>query len=122
MQWLMPFIGFDWRYRKFGIDEVEKNLFGQTNTKDNRAVLSLGVNYTLPMLITAQAEVFTDGNVRFQLERKDIPISKRLRMRLMINTDKEYMAGIHYTVAKNIAISTHYDSDMGFGVGLMMKY
>ena len=32
MQWFMPFIGFDWRYRKFGIDEVEKNLFGQTNT------------------------------------------------------------------------------------------
>jgi hypothetical protein len=24
MQWLMPFIGFDWRYRKMGIDEHEK--------------------------------------------------------------------------------------------------
>jgi hypothetical protein len=24
MQWLMPFIGFDWRYRKMGIDEQEK--------------------------------------------------------------------------------------------------
>jgi hypothetical protein len=23
-QWLMPFIGFDWRYRKFGINEIEK--------------------------------------------------------------------------------------------------
>ncbi len=41
MQWLMPFIGFDWRYRKMGIDEHDKNLFGQKNEKDNRAA-SLG--------------------------------------------------------------------------------
>jgi FtsP/CotA-like multicopper oxidase with cupredoxin domain len=122
MQWLMPFIGFDWRYRKLGIEEQEKNIFGQTNTKDNRAVLSVGMNYTLPMLIIAQAEVFTDGNVRFQLERKDIPISKRLRMNLMWNTDKEYMAGFRYIVNKNVGFSTHYDSDMAFGAGFTLNY
>ncbi|NBA78633.1 multicopper oxidase domain-containing protein [Emticicia sp. ODNR4P] len=122
MQWLMPFIGFDWRYRKLGIDEQEKNIFGQTNTKDKRAVLSIGVNYTLPMLIMAQAEVFTDGNVRFQLERKDMPISKRLRMNFMVNTDKEYMAGFRYIVSRNLGISTHYDSDMGFGAGITLNY
>lgn len=49
MQWLMPFIGFDWQYRKMGMDEVEKNLFGQRNTKDQRSVLSAGVNYVLPI-------------------------------------------------------------------------
>lgn len=122
MQWLMPFIGFDWRYRKMGIDEKETNLFGQSNTKDKRAVLSLGVNYTLPMLVMAQAEVFTDGNIRFQLERKDIPISKRLRMNLMWNTDKEYMAGFRYIINKNAGFSTHYDSDMGFGAGFTLNY
>lgn len=122
MQWLMPFIGFDWRRRKLGIDQQEKNIFGQTNTKDNRAVLSAGVNYTLPMLFVAQAEVFMDGIVRFQLERKDIPISKRLRMNLMINTDKEYMAGFRYIVTKNMGFSTHYDSDMGFGAGFTLTY
>jgi hypothetical protein len=52
-QWLMPFIGFDWRYRKFGINEIE-NIFGQSNTKDNRSVVSLGVNYTLPLLVVAK--------------------------------------------------------------------
>lgn len=122
MQWLMPFIGFDWRFRRMGIDEKETNLFGQSNTKDKRAVLSLGMNYTLPMLIMAQAEVFTDGNIRFQLERKDIPISKRLRMNLMWNTDKEYMAGFRYIINKNSGFSTHYDSDMGFGVGFTLNY
>lgn len=127
MQWLMPFIGFDWRYRKKDIHqsdfhELETNIFGQTNTKDRRAVFSVGVNYTLPMLVIAQAEIFTDGNVRLQLERKDIPISKRLRMSAMINTDKEFMAGLRYIVSKNFSFSTHYDSDMGFGVGVMLNY
>ncbi|PWA05017.1 multicopper oxidase domain-containing protein [Flavobacterium psychrotolerans] len=122
MQWIMPFIGFDWRYRKMGIDEQERNLFGQTNTKDNRAVFSAGVNYTLPMLIMAQAEIFTDGNVRLQFERKDIPVSKRLRMSLMWNTDKEYMAGLRYIVKRNFGITTHYDSDMGIGFGASLNY
>jgi FtsP/CotA-like multicopper oxidase with cupredoxin domain len=122
MQWLMPFIGFDWRYRRMGMDEHEQNLFGQTDTKDNRAVFSAGVNYTLPLLIIAQAEIFTDGNVRLQLERKDIPVSKRLRMSLMWNTDKEYMAGLRYIVKRNFGITTHYDSDMGMGLGASLNY
>ncbi|MFN5673881.1 MAG: multicopper oxidase domain-containing protein, partial [Bacteroidota bacterium] len=42
MQWFMPFVGFDWRYRKLGIDVQETNLFSQTNTKDNRTQVSLG--------------------------------------------------------------------------------
>ncbi|MDI5886646.1 multicopper oxidase family protein [Flavobacterium yafengii] len=122
MQWLMPFIGFDWRYRKMEMGEMEENLFGQANTKDNRAVFSAGVEYMLPMLIKAQAEVFTDGNFRLQFERMDIPVSKRLRMNLMWNTDKEYMAGLRYIVKRNFGITTHYDSDMGMGFGLSLNY
>ena len=122
MQWLMPFVGFDWRYRKMGIDEQEKNLFGQTNTKDNRAVLRLGVNYTLPMLVRFQTEIFTDGIVRLQLMREDIPVTKRLRFAFMVNTDKEYMAGLNYIFNRNFSLRTHYDSDMGFGAGLTFSY
>lgn len=122
MQWFMPFIGFDWRYRKMGIDEQEQNMFGQKNTKDNRSVLSAGIEYTLPMLVKAQVEVFTDGNVRIQFERKDIPLSRRLRMNLMWNTDKEYMAGLKYIVGRNFGITTHYDSDMGVGFGIGLNY
>ena len=122
MQWLMPFIGFDWRYRKFGHNEIEKNLFGQTNTKDNRTQVSLGFNYTLPMMITLQSEVYQDGNVRLQLMREDIPIAKRLRMAFMVNTDKEYMFDIRYIINKNMGLRTHYDSDMGFGVGLALNF
>lgn len=122
MQWLMPFIGFDWRYRKFGIDEQETNLFGQSNSKDQRRLFTVGVNYTLPLLIIGQAEIYQDGNVRFQLMREDMPITKRLRMSFMLNTDKEYMAGFRFIVNKNLGISSHYDSDMGFGAGITFSY
>lgn len=127
MQWLMPFVGFDWRYRRMekndmGIVVGEKNLFGQTNTKDNRQQFSIGLAYTLPMLLILQTEVYHDGNVRVQLMREDIPISKRFRMGFMLNTDKEYMGGFKYIVGKNFALSTHYDSDMGFGAGITLNY
>ncbi|ERM81105.1 multicopper oxidase [Rhodonellum psychrophilum GCM71 = DSM 17998] len=122
MQWLMPFVGFDWRYRKLGRNEIEKNLFGQKSTKDNRTQFSVGVAYTLPMLVILQTEVYHDGNVRIQLRREDIPITKRIRAGFMVNTDKEYMVGLNYIAGKNFGFRTHYDSDMGFGVGLTLNY
>lgn len=121
-QWFMPFIGFDARYRKLDHGEVEKNLFGQKSTKDKRIQASLGFAYTLPMLVIFQTEMYHDGNFRMQLMREDIPISKRLRMAFMVNTDKEYMAGFKYIVGKNIGITSHYDSDMGFGFGVNLNY
>ncbi len=121
-QWFMPFVGFDWRYRKMGMDEQETNLFNQSNTKDNRSLFSLGFDYTLPMLVIFQTEVYHNGDVRLQLMREDIPISKRLRAGFMINTDKEYMVDLRYILNKNMGIRTHYDSDMGFGVGLNVNY
>ena len=122
MQWLMPFIGFDWRYRKLHNGESEKNLFGQINTKDERRQFSVGVAYVLPMLITFQTEVYQDGNLRLQLMREDIPLAKRLRGELMVNTDKEFMLGARYIVNKNMGFKSHFDSDMGYGIGLYFNY
>jgi hypothetical protein len=121
-QWFMPFIGFDARYRKLENGEIEENIFGQKSTKDKRIQFSLGFNYTLPMLVIYQTEVFHDGNIRMQLMREDIPVSKRLRMAFMVNTDKEYMAGFKYIVGKNMGFTTHYDSDMGIGFGVNINY
>ena len=122
MQWFMPFIGFDWRYRKLDHNEVEKNIFGQSTTKDNRALFSAGFNYTLPTLVRFQAEVFTDGIVRLQLMREDIPVAKKVRAAFMVNTDKEYMIGLNYILGRNFSVRTHYDSDMGFGAGVTFSY
>ncbi|MET3877622.1 multicopper oxidase domain-containing protein [Chitinophaga sp. OAE865] len=119
-QWLFPYIGWDVRYRK--MDEPEKNIFGQKNTKDFRQVLHIGVEYTLPMLIVADASLDTDGKVRVQLTREDVPVTRRLRFGFMLNTDKEYMAGFRYIVTRNFSFSTHYDSDMGLGAGITLSY
>jgi len=124
MQWFMPFIGFDYRYRKRDgeINFQAENIFGQTDTKDTRISPSLGFLYTLPMLVHFEAELFTDGTVLLQLKREDIPLTKRLRMGLMLNSDKEYMVDLRYILNKNMGIRTHYDSDMGFGIGLNLNY
>lgn len=130
-QWLLPYVG--WDFRKRTVDPLDKNVFGQSlspgnnlfgqgNTKNFRQVFHLGVQYTLPLLIIADASLDHKGNVRFQLMREDIPISKRLRFQFMVNTDKEYMAGFRYIVTKYFGLSTHYDSDMGYGAGLTLSY
>jgi FtsP/CotA-like multicopper oxidase with cupredoxin domain len=126
-QWLMAFVGLDWRYRKLEPDShghfhPEKTLFGQINTKNERLQLSAGLVYTLPMLIKLQAELYHDGNVRLQLMREDIPLSPKLRGAFMVNSDKEYMFGLRYILHKNMSLSSHVDSDMGFGVGLFLNY
>ncbi|MBY0462847.1 MAG: multicopper oxidase domain-containing protein [Alphaproteobacteria bacterium] len=130
-QWLLPYVG--WDFRKRTVDPLDKNIFGQSlapgknifgqsNTKNFRQVFQLGVQYTLPMLIIADASIDHKGNVRFQLMREDVPISKKLRFQFMVNTDKEYMAGFRYIVTKYFGLSTHYDSDMGYGAGLTLNY
>jgi len=51
-----------------------------------------------------------------------VPVTKRLRFNMMINTDKEYMIGLRYITTKYISLSTHYDSDMGWGAGVVITY
>jgi hypothetical protein len=120
MQWLFPYIGFDYHYRK--TDEIEKNSFGQISNKNNRKTFVVGVQYTLPMLLVADARIDGDGKLRFQLGREDVPVTKRLRFNFMVNTDKEYAAGFRYILSKWLALSTHYDSDMGLGAGITLIY
>ena len=126
-QWLFPYVGFDYHFKKEGgpkniFGNEEKNWFGQTSNKTKRATIVAGVAYTLPMLFIADARVDGNGKFRFQLGREDIPITSRLRFAMMINTDKEYMAGFRYIVTKYFNFSTHYDSDMGLGAGITITY
>ncbi|MES2376774.1 MAG: multicopper oxidase domain-containing protein [Bacteroidota bacterium] len=127
-QWLFPYVGFDYHYKKFNPDERNifgsdyKNLFGQVSNKENRHTVVVGVAYTLPMLFVADMRIDGNGKLRFQLGREDIPVAQRLRMTLMINTDKEYTAGLRYIITKYFSLSTHYDSDMGLGGGLTLTY
>ena len=127
MQWLYPYIGYDYHYKIEGgpnniFGSEEKNWFGQKSNKNNRNTIVAGIAYTLPMLFIADLRVDGDGKFRFQLGREDIPVSKRLRAMIMINTDKEYTAGLKYIFTRNLGVTTHYDSDMGIGFGMNLNY
>ncbi|MCK7555413.1 multicopper oxidase domain-containing protein [Chitinophaga sedimenti] len=122
MQRLLPYVGIDWRYRKLEHGDVEKNLFGQISTKNERRALCAGVQYTLPMLAVLDARIDTDGKARISLMRDDVRITPRLRFGFMVNTDKEYMGGLRYVLTSFMGVSAHYDSDMGFGAGITLNY
>lgn len=127
-QWLYPYIGFDYHYKKFNPEEKNifgsdaKNMFGQVSNKENRKTVVAGIAYTLPMLFIADARIDGNGKLRFQLGREDVPLSRNLRFMVMVNTDKEYAAGLRYIVGKYFSLSSHYDSDMGLGAGLTLTY
>jgi CopA family copper-resistance protein len=127
MQWWFPYIGFDYHYKVDGgpkniFGSEAKTWFGQKSDKMNRHTVIAGIAYTLPMLFIADARIDGNGKLRFQLSREDIPLTSRLRFNLMINTDKEYMAGFRYILTKYFSLSTHYDSDMGLGGGITLTY
>lgn len=127
MQWWFPYIGFDYHYKIEGgpknlFGSEERNWFGQASNKLNRKTITAGIAYVLPTLTVADLRVDGNGKFRFQLYREDISVTPRLRFNWMINTDKEYAAGLRYILTKYISISTHYDSDMGYGAGLTVIY
>jgi CopA family copper-resistance protein len=120
-QWLFPYVGFDYHSNPVR-NETEKNLLGQNSNQNNRRTATVGVQYITPWLMVADARADLDGKFRFQLSREDIPITNRLRLNVMGNTDKEYMVGFMYIINKWLGASTHYDSDMGYGAGLTFTY
>jgi hypothetical protein len=121
MQWWFPFIGYDYHYNSM-VDGNDKNMFGQSSNQNNRKAFVAGIQYTLPMLVIAEARVDSKGKFRFQLLREDIPVTQRLRLSIMGTTDREYMAGLRYILTKYFSLSSHYDSDMGFGAGITITY
>ena len=127
MQWWFPYVGFDYHYKTEGgpknIFGSEKyTWFGQLSDKMDRKTVVAGMAYTLPLLVVADLRVDGKGKLRFQLSRDDIPLTARLRLNWMLNTDKEYTAGLRYIATKYLSVSTHYDSDMGYGAGLTFTY
>ena len=118
-QFLFGYVGWDWRYRT---KDHGKNIFGGSNTKDARHVAHIGLQYTLPFWIIADASLNHTGYFRLQFKREDIAITRRLRLWGMWNTDKEYSIGTRYIITKYISASAHYDSDMGLGAGIAITY
>ncbi|WP_192825370.1 hypothetical protein [Rufibacter sp. LB8] len=75
----------------------------------------MGAYYMLPMLVRAEFRTDLTGQLRLQLERRDLPLSNNFFMDLRANTEKEYSVGFRYMVSKYISLSTNYDSDYKWG-------
>jgi len=115
-QFLAAYVGFDSRNNK------TLKAAGETNTKNERRVLDAGVYYLLPMLVRSEWRVDNTGQLRLQLERRDLPLSNNFFADLRVNTDKEYTVGFRYMVSKYASLSTNYDSDYKWGAGLTFHY
>jgi CopA family copper-resistance protein len=115
-QYLAFYIGYDYRKNK------TLPLANKPNSKDNRRVFDAGFYYLLPMLIRSEWRIDHTGRLRLQLERRDIPLSNNFFFDFRVNTDKEYNVAARYMIAKSFSISTNYDSDYKWGIGLTWHY
>ena len=115
-QFFAPYIGIDFRKNK------TLSLSDQFDTKDNRRVFDAGFYYLLPMLIRSEWRIDQYGKLRLQLERRDLPLSNNVFIDLRVNTDKEYTVGLRFMVSRFVSISTNYDSDYKWGIGLTFHY
>jgi len=115
-QYLAFYIGYDYRKNK------TLPLANKPNTKDNRRVFDAGFYYLLPMLIRSEWRIDHTGRLRLQLERRDLPLSNNFFVDFRVNTDKEYNVAARYMIAKSFSISTNYDSDYKWGIGLTWHY
>lgn len=100
----------------------KKTWFGQQKASKNRFAFILGMQYVLPMLITADASVDQNGKVLLELSREDIPLSRRLRGNFSVNSDGEFSTGVRYIVQKWLSLSGNYDNEMGWGAGFTLTY
>lgn len=112
-QFLSAYIGADIR-NTFQIIENGKRV--------DRKVGVIGVRYLLPMFVQSELRVDHRGNVRFQLSRNDMPITRRLRLSLVGNSDWEYNIDFDYNIAKRFYIHASYDSDYKYGAGLTVLW
>lgn len=132
-QWALPYAGV--RIQKnheimerqmaedMGMDfHGKKSWFGQQKASKSKYAFIVGMQYVLPMLITADASVDHNGKVLLELSREDIPLSRRLRGNFSVNSDGEFSTGIRYIVQKWLSLSGNYDNEMGWGAGLTFTY
>jgi CopA family copper-resistance protein len=132
-QWALPYAGF--RIQKnheimerqmtedMGMDfHGEESWFGQKIASKNKANFIVGMQYLLPMLVTADASVDQNGKVLLELSREDIPISRRWRGNFSLNSDGEFSTGLRYILQKYVSVSGNYDNEMGWGAGITLTY
>ncbi|WP_185097463.1 multicopper oxidase domain-containing protein [Chryseobacterium sp. FH2] len=132
-QWALPYAGF--RIQKnheimerrmmeeMGMNfDGKRTWFRQQKASKNKATFIVGMQYLLPMLITADASIDQNGKVLLELSREDIPLSRRLRGNFTVNSDGEFNTGLRYILQKWLSVSGNYDNELGWGAGITLTY
>lgn len=127
-QWALPYVGFRSQKKHFEMDHSglkmisKKTWFGQNVVSKDQNVFVAGFQYVLPWLILADASIDHNGKTVLELSREDIPLSRRLRGNISVNSNKEFNTGLNYIVHKWLSISGNYNSEMGWGAGILLTY
>lgn len=98
----------------------------QRNGYKSETLGIIGVRYFLPLHFWSDIRVDQTGNFQIEIEREDIPLTKRWAtgggVEYNFNNTWEYRVTTSYRLLRNLAISASYDSDYGIGAGLSFIY
>lgn len=104
----------------------EKEKTERGNTIIEEQVVTLGIRYFLPMHLWADLRIDHEGNFQLAVEREEIPITQRWRIGGSFEYDLidewEYTVNSFYILSKHTALSVNYDSQFGFGGGMILVY
>ncbi len=106
--------------------EEEENAETGNITMIDEQVATLGIRYFLPMHLWTDLRIDHEGNFQLAVEREEIPITQRWRiggaLKYDLKKDWEYTINTFYIVSKYTALSVNYDSEFGFGGGMILVY
>ncbi len=131
---------FAWDYGFHEHDEYEMDLFwshyfnpdwstqlGYRFTNDHAAEdrAFAGFTYRLPLLVRSSAQVDSEGDFRFGLER-EVPLTDRISLYGDIeydtNTEWEWAAGAEFLLSKQFSLIGGFHSDHGWGGGVAFRF
>ncbi len=122
--WFFPYAGFRISGDQSHKTDLnfDKNWFGQEIPTGNQYTVTAGFKYILPWLVVADASIDHKGNILLELERENIPLTKRIRGNFSVNSNKEFTGGLRYILNQTFSISGNYNTENGFGAGLTLVY
>jgi FtsP/CotA-like multicopper oxidase with cupredoxin domain len=80
-----------------------------------------GVTYLMPFFLVADARINSELKPRLQISRHHIPLTPRLGLGFMANTDKEAMAELTFQVTKKWGFIAKADNHFGSGIGIVFR-
>jgi lipopolysaccharide assembly outer membrane protein LptD (OstA) len=97
-----------------------------TNMMDDKEDTAfVGFTHRLPYMVDFTSTIESNGDLRFSLA-KSLQLTNRLsafgRFEYDTRQDLMWMAGLNYTLTKNLGLMTSMDSDYGFGGGLSFRF